>query len=193
MYRRRRIVVAVALTLVIAVVVFCCYSLTRGVNAIGTLIDHDNIYAISRDAVPEVKKSSGTKDCTEQNVSLQLTVQSQSVAVGGTLDFSASIVHEGSGSCLVDGSDSNRVLTITSGEETIWKSDVCVADPRMLLMAKGDKDIQTITWNTNANATLTECTDEADWPKVNAGTYVARLSLKDVPEVTSDQVVFTVQ
>ncbi|QOL35333.1 hypothetical protein [Bifidobacterium lemurum] len=193
MYRRRRIVVALALALAIAVVVFCCYSLTRGASAIGTLINHDDIYAISREEVPEAKQSSGTKDCTAQNVSLQLTAQSQTVAVGGALEFSASIVHEGSGSCLIDGSDSSRVLTITSGEETIWRSDVCAADPRMLLMAKGDKDIQTITWNTNANATLTECTDEADWSTVNPGTYVARLSLKDVPDATSDQVVFTVQ
>ena len=193
MYRRRRIVVGIALMAALAVVVFCCYSLARGAQAIGMMIDHDNVYAIARDEVPQVKKSSGVKDCEAGSVSLQLSAQTQSVAVGGSMEFSAAIVHDGSGSCLVDGSDSNRVLTITTGNETVWKSDVCPADSRMLLMAKGDKDIQPITWNANANATLTECTDEADWPKVNTGTYVATLSLKDAPGVTSDPLVFTVQ
>ena len=35
-------------------------------------------------------------------------------------------------------------------------------------MAKGDKDVQKVTWNTNANATLAKCTDESGWAKVNA-------------------------
>lgn len=126
-------------------------------------------------------------------MTLQLSAASQSVPVGGSLDFTATIVHEGSGNCLVDGSDSGRVLTITSGQETIYKSDVCPADSRLLLMAKGDKDVQKVTWNTNANATLAKCTDESGWAKVNAGTYVAQLSLKDHPKVKSDPVTFTVQ
>ena len=60
-------------------------------------------------------------------------------------------------------------------------------------VAKGDKDVQKVTWNTNANATLAKCTDESGWAKVNAGTYVAQLSLKDHPKVKSDPVTFTVQ
>lgn len=192
MYRRRRIVVGVALVLVLALIVFCVYSLGRGVGAINTAIHHDEVYAISRDATPAPKKVSNVKDCSASDVTLQLSAASQSVPVGGSLDFTATIVHEGSGNCLVDGSDSGRVLTITSGQETIYKSDVCPADSRLLLMAKGDKDVQKVTWNTNANATLTECTDESDWAKVNAGTYVAQLSLKDHPKVKSDPVTFTV-
>ena len=54
-------------------------------------------------------------------------------------------------------------------------------------------DVQKVTWNTNANATLAKCTDESGWAKVNAGTYVAQLSLKDHPKVKSDPVTFTVQ
>lgn len=179
--------------LIIALIVFCVYSLGRGIGAVNTMIHHDEVYAISRDATPAPKKVSNVKDCSASDVTLQLSAASQSVPVGGSLDFTATIVHEGSGNCLVDGSDSGRVLTITSGQETIYKSDVCPADSRLLLMAKGDKDVQKVTWNTNANATLAKCTDESGWAKVNAGTYVAQLSLKDHPKVKSDPVTFTVQ
>ena len=162
------------------------------IGAVNTMIHHNEVYAISRDATPAPKKVSNVKDCSASDVTLQLSAASQSVPVGGSLDFTATIVHEGSGSCLVDGADSGRVLTITSGQETIYKSDVCPADSRLLLMSKGDKDVQKVTWNTDANATLTECTDESGWAKVNAGTYVAQLSLKDHPKVKSDPVTFTV-
>jgi hypothetical protein len=196
-YRRRRIVVGVVLALVLALIGLCVYSLGRGVGAINTLIRHDDIYAITRDDTPPTppaeQKKSNVKDCSGENLTLTLSSQSQSVPVGGSLEFTAGITHEGSGNCLVDGSNDSRVLTITSGQETVYKSDVCAADPRMLLMAKGDKDVQQVTWNTDANATLTECTDESGWSKVNPGTYVAQLSLKDHPKVTSEQVVFTVQ
>ncbi|WP_223851978.1 hypothetical protein [Bifidobacterium myosotis] len=192
-YRRRRIVVGVALLLVLALISFCVYSLGRGIGAINTAIHHDEVYAVSRDSVPTPRKTSSVKDCSAKNLSLQLSSKYQSVAVGGSMEFTATIVHEGTGSCLVDGSDEGRILTITSGNETIYKSDVCPADSRMLLMAKGDKDVQQITWNADANATLTECTDESTWPRVNAGTYVAQLSLKDAPKVKSEPLVFTVQ
>ena len=160
-YRRRRIGAGTVLLLIIALIVFCVYSLGRGIGAVNSMIHHDEVYAISRDATPAPKKVSNVKDCSASDVTLQLSAASQSVPVGGSLDFTATIVHEGSGNCLV--------------------------------MAKGDKDVQKVTWNTNANATLAKCTDESGWAKVNAGTYVAQLSLKDHPKVKSDPVTFTVQ
>lgn len=82
MYRRRRIVVGVALVLVLALIVFCVYSLGRGVGAINTAIHHDEVYAISRDTVPTPKKTSGVKDCSAKDLSLDLSSASQSVPVG---------------------------------------------------------------------------------------------------------------
>lgn len=79
MYRRRRIVVGVALVLVLALIVFCVYSLGRGVGAINTAIHHDEVYAISRDTVPTPKKTSGVKDCSAKDLSLDLSSASQSV------------------------------------------------------------------------------------------------------------------
>ena len=46
-------------------------------------------------------------------------------------------------------------------------------------------------WNTNRSGE--GCVDDADLPKVAAGTYMAQLSLKDHPEVVSQQVPFIVQ
>ena len=192
-YRRRRIVAGTVLLLIIALIVFCVYSLGRGIGAVNTMIHHDEVYAISRDATPAPKKVSNVKDCSAKDLSLDLSSASQSVPVGGSLEFTAKIVHDGSDSCLVDGSDAGRVLTITSGQQTVYTSALCATDSRMLLMAKGDKDIQQLKWNADSNAALTECTDEADWPRVNAGTYVAQLSLKDHPKVKSDPVTFTVE
>lgn len=79
MYRRRRIVVGVALVLVLALIVFCVYSLGRGVGAINTAIHHDEVYAISRDTVPTPKKTSGVKDCSAKDLSLDLSLASQSM------------------------------------------------------------------------------------------------------------------
>ena len=107
------------------------------------------------------------------------------------MEFTATIELVGNESCLIDGSTASRVLTITSGDDTVYKSDVCPVKSRMLLMASGDKDIQTIKWNTNR--TSDECHNDADLPKVDRGTYVARLSMRDLPEVTSDEVPFQVQ
>lgn len=189
-YRRRRIVVGVVLVLVLALVGFCVYSIGRGAFAVGALVAGHDV-GIARKAVPDPTPSTGVRDCVEDSISLELSTTAQTVPVGGSIDFAAGIVYSGTVSCLIDGSDANRVLTITSGDDQVWRSDSCPVESRMLMMAQGDKDIQTMRWNTNRSGS--ECVDDADLPKVEAGTYVAQLSLKDHPEVVSQQVPFVVQ
>lgn len=191
-YRRRRIVVGVVLVLVLvlALVGFCVYSIGRGAFAVGALVAGHDV-GIARKAVPDPTPSTGVRDCVEDSISLELSTTAQTVPVGGSIDFAAGIVYSGTVSCLIDGSDANRVLTITSGDDQVWRSDSCPVESRMLMMAQGDKDIQTMRWNTNRSGS--ECVDDADLPKVGAGTYVAQLSLKDHPEVVSQQVPFVVQ
>lgn len=189
-YRRRRIVVGVAALLVLSLMLFCVYSIERGIGAISALITHESV-ALERESVSDPLAVKPTADCDADTVSLSLSAASQSVGVGGSLDFTATIVHEGGASCLVNGADDNRVLTITSGTDTIWRSDVCPATARPLLMAEGDKDSQTITWN--ADRTGSECVDDSELPRVDRGTYVAQLSLKDAPKVKSDPVTITVE
>ena len=48
--------------------------------------------------------------------------------------------------CLIDVSQSGTVLTIKSGKDVIWKSDVCPVNSDYRLLAKGDEVKQTITW-----------------------------------------------
>lgn len=192
-YRRRRIIVGTALVLAVALVVFCIYSLARGAGAISDVIRHDDLTAMSRNPVPSSAKSKGTgvPDCTAKDVKLELATGSQSVGVGGSMPFTMTIRYEGTSSCLIDASNASRILTITSGNDTVWTSKACPADPVMLLMSHGDKRVDTLTWN--ANRTVDHCVDDADLPKVDAGTYSAQLSLRDDPKAVSDKVPFLVQ
>ena len=192
-YRRRRIVVGIALVLAVALTVFCVYSLGRGMAAIDTTIRHDDLMALSRKAVPAPKQKSKVKDCTASNVKLSLQSDSQSAPVGGSMKFTATIafVPKDSSSCLIDASDHSRVLTITSGGDTVWRSDACDVDSRKLLLAAGDTDTQTMTWNTNRSGQT--CTEDSKLPKVDAGTYTAQLSMRDHPKIVSNKVTITDQ
>lgn len=192
-YRRRRIVVGIALVLAVALTVFCVYSLGRGMAAIDTTIRHDDLMAVPRKPVPAPKQKSKVKDCTASNVKLSLQSDSQSAPVGGSMKFTATIafVPKDSSSCLIDASDHSRVLTITSGGDTVWRSDACDVDSRKLLLAAGDTDTQTMTWNTNRSGQT--CTEDSKLPKVDAGTYTAQLSMRDHPKIVSNKVTITVQ
>lgn len=113
-------------------------------------IHHADVYAISRKEVPSPtkKKKSGVPDCSATNVALSLTPAASSFGVGGSMDFTTDIKYDGSSKvgCLVDISASNVVLTIKSGDDVIWKSNVCPVDADYRLLAKGDEVKQTITW-----------------------------------------------
>lgn len=194
MYRRRRIIAGIAAVLLVGFAVFCVYSLARGAGAVVGILRRDDLTALNRGDVPEVKddkNASGVKTCTSDDVKLELRSAAQQVAVGGAIRFTATIAHVGKGSCLIDSSSVSRVLTITSGKDTVWKSNVCPVNSHMLLMAQGDKDIQTITWNTNR--TGTRCEQDAYLPKVDRGTYIAKLTMRDIPGLASEQVPILVE
>ncbi|NMN02002.1 hypothetical protein [Bifidobacterium panos] len=192
-YRRRRIVVGIGLLLALALAIFCVYSIVRGVGEIGPAISRATAShaALGRDSAPEPKRTTGVKNCASSDTRLELSAQAASVAVGGSLQWTETITHEGTDSCLIDDSDSSLVLTITSGDETVWRSDLCPVDGTQLLMASGDRKVRTVTWNTNR--TGTECADDATLPKVDRGTYVARLTLKNDSKAQSPPVTIEVQ
>ena len=189
-YRRRRIVVGVALILILALLVFSVVSLTKGVAAlIGVVKDSD--VTISRSEVPSPHASSSTVDCASGDVDLSLTAKSQTLAVGGSVDFIVSATHTGSRNCLIDMSSSAQILTITSGNDVVWSSAVCPADSNYLLMAQGDKSDMTITWN--ADRTGSTCVEDSQLPRVGKGTYVAKVVMKDDSKVASDPVSVAVE
>ena len=202
MYRRRRIAAALLAVLFLLV----CAGLVWGVGAgIRALRGGDGGQGASTSAQQTTKtkskdkqkkdtgkkRSSGAPDCDKGDLALELAAPDPSTGVGGSIDFTVTIRHKGTGSCLVDGSDGGRVLVITSGQDTVWRSDACPVGARTLLMATGDKDVQTITWH--ADRSQENCQPDQKLPRVKAGSYQAKLVLKADSNVVSQPVPVMVQ
>ena len=202
MYRRRRIAAALLVVLFLLV----CAGLVWGVGAgIRALRGGDEGQGASTSAQQTTKteskdkqkkdagkkRSSGAPDCDKGDLALELAAPDPSTGVGGSIDFTVTIRHKGTGSCLVDGSDGGRVLVITSGQDTVWRSDACPVGTRTLLMATGDKDVQTITWH--ADRSQENCQPDQKLPRVKAGSYQAKLVLKADSNVVSQPVPVMVQ
>lgn len=195
-YRRRRFIVAIALVVVLSLIVFCLYSLTQGLVAVNREIHHGDVYAISRKEVPSPirqQKKSNVPTCDSSSVALSLTPSASSFGVGETMDFAISVKYVGSGKvgCLIDVSQVGTVLTVKSGGDVIWKSDVCPVDSDYRLIAKGDEVKRTVTWPGVRSGS--ECADAADLPKVDRGVYSAQLSVKGHAKTKSEPVGITVE
>ncbi|BDR54266.1 hypothetical protein KIMH_03770 [Bombiscardovia apis] len=140
---------------------------------------------------PTETKKASVPNCGSSNTELKLTAPEPTTTVGGYIEFTAVIAHKGTDSCLIDASNDSRVLVITSGDQTIWRSDSCPVDNRLLLMAQGDHDDQPLRWN--ANSSGAQCLSDQSLPRVNPGTYKAQLILKSNPKVTSEVIPLIVQ
>lgn len=220
MYIRRRIVVCVGLLAVLVFCIFCIISIFKGISAIGTAINKHSDVTISKQLVPDPRPVGIIKKCSAKDVRIELTSASQSVPMGGSVEFTARVVHEGDDSCRIDASDGRMVLTIGDSVsadksdksdksrekqekqekqqkiEPKWRSDVCEIPLKPLLMAKGDSYEKKIVWSTDATVgtpTGKDCLDDADLPKVSRGTYIAQIEHKDVAGLQSNPVVIAVR
>lgn len=217
MYIRRRIVVCVGLLAVLVFCIFCIISLFKGISAIGSAISKHSDVTLSKQLVPDPRPVGIIKKCSAKDVRIELTSASQSVPMGGSVEFTARIVHEGDDSCRIDASDGRMVLTIGDSVsadksdksdksrekqekqqkiEPQWRSDVCEIPLKPLLMAKGDSYEKKIVWSTDATVgtpTGKDCLDDADLPKVSRGTYIAQIEHKDVSGLQSNPVVISVR
>lgn len=217
MYIRRRIVVCVGLLVLLAFCIFCIISIFKGVSAIGSAISKHSDVTLSKQLVPDPRPVGIIKKCSAKDVRIELTSASQSVPMGGSVEFTARIVHEGDDSCRIDASDGRMVLTIGDSVsadksdksdksrekqekqqkiEPQWRSDVCGIPLKPLLMAKGDSYEKKIVWSTDATVgtpTGKDCLDDADLPKVSRGTYIAQIAHKDVSGLQSNPVVISVR
>lgn len=217
MYIRRRIVVCVGLLAVLVFCIFCIISIFKGVSAIGSAISKHSDVTLSKQLVPDPRPVGIIKKCSAKDVRIELTSASQSVPMGGSVEFTARIVHEGDDSCRIDASDGRMVLTIGDSVsadksdksdksrekqekqqkiEPQWRSDVCGIPLKPLLMAKGDSYEKKIVWSTDATVgtpTGKDCLDDSDLPKVSRGTYIAQIAHKDVSGLQSNPVVISVR
>lgn len=217
MYIRRRIVVCVGLLVLLAFCIFCIISIFKGISAIGTAINKHSDVTISKQLVPDPRPVGIIKKCSAKDVRIELTSASQSVPMGGSVEFTACVVHEGDDSCRIDASDGRMVLTIGDSVsadksdksdksrekqekqqkiEPKWRSDVCEIPLKPLLIAKGDSYEKKIVWSTDATVgtpTGKDCLDDAELPKVSRGTYIAQIAHKDVSGLQSNPVVISVR
>ncbi|MFU0542981.1 peptide ABC transporter permease [Gardnerella vaginalis] len=223
MYIRRRIVVCVGLLVLLAFCIFCIISIFKGISAIGTAINKHSDVTISKQLVPDPRPVGIIRKCSAKDVRIELTSASQAVPMGGSVEFTARVVHEGDDSCRIDASDGRMVLTIGDSVsadksdksdksdqsrekqekqekqqkiEPKWRSDVCEIPLKPLLMAKGDSYEKKIVWSTDATVgtpTGKDCLDDADLPKVSRGTYIAQIEHKDVAGLQSNPVVISVR
>lgn len=223
MYIRRRIVVCVGLLAVLVFCIFCIISVFKGIAAIGTAISKHSDVTLSKQLVPDPRPVGIIKKCSAKDVRIELTSASQSVPMGGSVEFTARVVHEGDDSCRIDASDGRMVLTIGDSVsadksdksdksdqsrekqekqekqqkiEPKWRSDVCEIPLKPLLMAKGDSYEKKIVWSTDATVgtpTGKDCLDDADLPKVSRGTYIAQIAHKNVSGLQSNPVVISVR
>lgn len=149
------------------------------------------------DDTKQQEQKNTVKNCNASNLQASLAADPVTVGVGGTVKFKATVTYTGNSQCLIDLSNAKRVLTITSGDEVIWRSNVCPVDSRMLLMSKGasgsdeSTDTSEIVWNTNR--TSDTCVEDGELPHVDAGTYVAQLSFPDMKKLSSPQVPIIIQ
>lgn len=193
MYRRRRLIVFGGALLALALIVFCIYSIARGVGSAHAWLGSADRMSVSRSAAPSPAVKSKVAVCSDKDIELELVPASTTVPVGGSLEFTAKMTYVGKDpeGCYVDGADDGRVLVITSGDDTVWRSDACEDGYRPLLLMESVDDEQKMTWNTNRSGD--ECVADAELPKVDRGTYVAQLELADDPKVTSKPVTIEVQ
>lgn len=193
LYRRRRIVFFSALAVVLALAVFTVYSLVRGAVSVHGMAGASAAPALSRAEVPAAPQKSKVETCMPGDVGVQLVPDATSVGVGGSLNFTERVAYVGKSpeGCRMNTAADSLVLTITSGSDVIWRSDVCEAAYRPRLFFADVTDEQKIAWNTNR--TGASCMADDQLPKVDRGTYVAQLSLKDDPKVQSKPQTITVE
>ncbi|UNX54471.1 hypothetical protein MF406_16480 [Georgenia sp. TF02-10] len=81
-------------------------------------------------------------ECTDLTADLSATT-------GTPVRFTVRLGNDGTAACLTDAGRSALVLTVHSGEDRVWSSDDCRAEPaeRPLLIDAGDHAEETLTWD----------------------------------------------
>ncbi|RSX55563.1 hypothetical protein D2E26_0126 [Bifidobacterium dolichotidis] len=195
-YVRRRVLAGIAAVLVLAVAILCLVSIVRGFARIDANAKRADTMAIEKSAAPIVPKKSDVKSCSADDMKLSLIPSSNTTGVGGSIEFTEMATYTGTSpeGCVINVAPDELVLEIKSGDDVIWRSDACQAlyDPRLLFDDKdGQKYENKVNWNTNRSSD--QCVADEQLPHVSAGSYVAKLFLKDDHKTTSDPVMVTVE
>lgn len=161
MYFRRRVFVCVVLFLIVSLAIFCVISLGKGLAALGGAIAGHEVN-VSRKSVPDPRPVGLTPRCTARDINIELSVKSQNVPMGGSVELTERFVYEGNTSCLIDASDMNSVLSVNSSDAVSKAND----DAKDSKDGKDNKDSKEVKSGKNAK-------DSKDAKDANRSSYLS--------------------
>lgn len=176
------------------------YGLGQAVDGARSVLAGPESLPADKIAAPEPLKLGGpATTCRADDVELRLSSSAPTVTAGSPMSFMVRVTNVGRVPCLFDGSAASRAVTITSdtgdegkegdtgdaGKEKVWSSADCSEGSRPLLLGPEDVNAGEVHWTS-----VQGCAKKA--PVLEAGTYEATASLKDVPGATSEPLTFTV-
>ncbi|WNM27121.1 hypothetical protein RN607_13095 [Demequina capsici] len=173
-YWRRRLVVVLGVILLVVVAWFLIFSPSG---------DGTDLPVAESSQSPEATTSAAadaSRACGVDDVTITVTPNPQSVAVGSLPVFDVSVAHASSSPCLLSIGGEDSTLLITSGDTQIYTTADCPDQSpitaRDLLLANDATETFQVTWNGNWSApecgTATHSTDP--------GYYWATLTLQGI-------------
>lgn len=137
---------------------------------------------------PSEQELANPTTCGNDAVGLRVAPQSTSVPAGEGLKVPITITNDGKVQCLIDLGNANLEMTVTSGEEKVWSTAQCPANPEeyQVLLAPGASEADAITWSGRHSSQ--GC--PKDSPVAEPGTYQIEVSVNaDGGTVTAQRTV----
>lgn len=156
--RRNRIIIRV-----ISFVLGAAILIAAGLFIKSKMDDHKETIAAVEQETPDT-----IEPCTPGELSMATTVSG--TTVGKPTTFDITIENTSEGACSLDIGKSSLVVTVTSGDDTVWKSDHCVVDAPSNLYVFGPGVSSTISVGWNGQRSTADCQSGLAVP--GAGQYV---------------------
>ena len=175
-YRRRRAVLGTIAVLVLAAVIF---GVAQAVSFVKDRFGSDDPEAMptttAESSGPSEEELANPQTCSSSALELKVDPASTTVAAGSSLEVPITVTNEGKVQCLVDVGNSSMQMTVTSGDDTVWSTDQCPANPEehQVLLAPGATEKDAITWS----GTRSDEGCPKDAPAAEPGTYQVEVSV----------------
>lgn len=155
MYRRRRTVLATVAVLVLAAAIF---GIAQGVSFVKTQFGSDEPEAApsatAESTGPSEEELANPETCRSTALALTVAPENTTAPAGAGVQVPITITNEGKVQCLIDVGNANLQMVITSGDDTVWTTAQCPANPQehQVLLAPGASEQDAITWSGNRSA-----------------------------------------
>lgn len=191
-YWRRRVIAAVVLLLVLALLIWAVTAL------IGAFSGDDEPAAqapapsdsgtASPTSSPGESPSADGAQCTARDVQVVATADSRTHKVGDTAQIGMTITNTSDETCTIDVGSAALTILVTSGSDQIWSSDDCEVDSRSNIVdLEGGKSMESaVPWKTERSGA--GC--ESGLSPIRPGTYQV---VSKAGDLTSDPLTVTVQ